>query len=405
MLRPGGVIVCCSLALLCLGVVMVNSAAMEMAALGLGPDVTVDSILLSRSSVYMVLAMLALGAVALSPFRRVASSLARPPVSNPAPQRDGLGGLALATLLILAVLLAVYIPGLSREVNGARRWLGIGVPGIGLVSVQPSEIAKWAMLGIVAWYVARRAALMHRFWLGLVPILAASGLVILVILREDLGTGVLLAAATGLVLLAGGARLWHLLLPVPVAAAAVVGAIALEPYRLQRLRTFMDPYLDPQGAGYHMIQSMATVAGGGGWGRGLGNGLQKFGYLPEDTTDFLYAIICEELGVMGAAVIAILYLTLLWAGVCIIRREREPVLKLLGVGILATVGLQALINMLVVTGWAPTKGIPLPLVSSGGTGWILTAASLGILVAIDRTQHTLPFDLAEPEPPATPIPA
>jgi cell division protein FtsW len=155
-------------------------------------------------------------------------------------------------------------------------------------------------------------------------------------------------------------------------------------YRVKRIMAFVDPYADPQGIGYHTIQSLVAVAGGEGFGRGLGHGLQKFGYLPEDRTDFLFAIICEELGIAGAALVITLFLTLLFASLAVAARERSPLLRLFTLGVIATVCLQAIINLAVVTGLAPTKGIALPLLSSGGTGWILTAFSLGLLIAIDR---------------------
>jgi len=178
--------------------------------------------------------------------------------------------------------------------------------------------------------------------------------------------------------------------------AAVGLAILASPYRVARLTAFLDPYADPQGTGYHMIQSMGAVAGGGFFGRGLGHGLQKFGYLPEDRTDFLFAIICEELGTPGAALVVFLFAGLLLAGLAIVRREPDRLLRLMGVGVITTVGLQAVINLAVVTGLGPTKGIALPLVSSGGTGWILTAFSLGLLVAIDRRGSAEPAAVIAP---------
>jgi cell division protein FtsW len=201
-------------------------------------------------------------------------------------------------------------------------------------------------------------------------------------------------------LLAAGARLWHFLVFIPPLAAGAVVLIVTNPYRLTRIETFLDPYMQPQGSGYHMIQSMLAVSGGEGFGRGLGYGLQKFGYLPEDTTDFLFAIICEELGIAGAAVVIFLYIAMLWAGLAIVKRQTSVVLKLLGLGIISTVGFQALINLAVVTGLGPTKGIALPLVSSGGTGWILTAASLGLLVAMDALVADEPEEDAEAVPAA-----
>src|SRR5690606_35189244 len=205
--------------------------------------------------------------------------------------------------------------------------------------------------------------------------------------HEDLGTGVLIAMAGGIVLLAAGARVLHFAMFIPPAIGLVIVAIITSPYRVERILTFLDPYADPQGSGYHMIQSMLAVAGGEGFGRGLGHGLQKFGYLPEDRTDFLFAVLCEELGIAGAAAVVALYAGMLWAGLMVIRGEGDGMLKLAALGVLSTVGMQALINLAVVTGLGPTKGIALTLVSAGGTGWILTAASLGLVVAIDRAQH------------------
>jgi cell division protein FtsW len=156
---------------------------------------------------------------------------------------------------------------------------------------------------------------------------------------------------------------------------------------MARLTAFVDPWADPRGIGYHPIQSMLAIAMGGLSGRGLGNGIQKFGYLPEDTTDFIFAIICEELGLGGAALVVALYMAILWIGLGILRDCRDTFSRLVGIGVLMTIGLQALINMAVVTVVVPTKGIALPLISAGGTGWILTAAAAGLLAALDAANH------------------
>lgn len=392
MLRPGQAIVLCVLALLAIGVVMVNSADMTLA-----PDqaVTIQSIVLSRSTAYMVLALIALLVASLLPVRRLAGALVGEPVAAGAdggffsrfPFRlMGPGVMWVVVVGMLAVLATVYLPVIGKETNGSHRWLEVPLPSLGKVSLQPSEIIKWGMIGLLGWYGARYAARMNRFWTGLAPVLGAAGVLAAFIVVEDLGTGVLIGAVTCIMLLAAGARWWHLGLLMPPAGGLFVAAVATSPYRLQRLTAFLDPYADAEGTGFHMIQSMAAVANGEVTGRGLGFGLQKFGYLPEDRTDFLFAVICEEMGIAGAAVVMSLYVGLLWAGYLVLRRERDPMLKLVAIGVLSTVGIQALINLAVVTGLGPTKGIALPLLSSGGTGWILTAASLGILVAIDRHQ-------------------
>lgn len=372
--RPGQAIALCVLALLCIGVVMVRSAGMT---LDQGEAVTFTSIVLSRSSAYGALALVAMLAVALLPgLERIRPELLGPPV-----RAVSYTLLALAFFLGVALLL-VYVPGLGREVNGARRWINLPLAG----SLQPSELAKWGLVVILAaWGAWQGAERMGRFGRMVAPLMVA-GCLSVIVMKEDLGTAALMMVVTCIVLVAAGARILHLAAFIPPAAIAVGAAIIASPYRLTRLTSFMDPYAEPEGAGYHMIQSMVAVAHGGVAGRGLGFGLQKFGYLPEDRTDFLFAVICEETGLAGAAIVMALYAGLLLAGLSIIRRlpERLVFEKLLGLGVLATVGVQAVINLAVVTGWAPTKGIALPLLSSGGTGWIVTAASLGLLIRMDR---------------------
>lgn len=387
-LRAGHLVFLCALALLTLGVVMVQSAGMSIDPVETAPTAAaavadasrhtlldgVRHLVISRHTILMGLALAAMLAIA---FFFPVAALDRLAQRH---QRLAIPALVVGSLALLVTLALVYVPGIGKAVNGAHRWVGLTKS----VGFQPSEIAKWTMLGVLAVYATMRAGTMHRFWQGLVPALLALALVAGLVAKEDLGTGVLIVAAGSVLLLASGARLVHFLMFIPPAIAAVVALIIASPYRITRIETFLDPYSDPKRAGFHMIQSMAAVAGGEGWGRGLGDGLQKFDYLPEDTTDFLFAIICEELGLAGAFIVVALFAALLWAGLVVVRKQSSPVLKLLGIGIVATVGLQALINLVVVTGLGPTKGIALPLVSSGGTGWILTAASLGILIAMDR---------------------
>lgn len=372
--RPGQTIALCVLALLCIGVVMVRSAGMTVDG---GEAVTFSSIVLSRSSAYAALAMGAMLIVALVPgLERIQPSLLGPGLRAVSPT------LLFFAALLGGALLLVYVPSLEREVNGSHRWVRVPIAG----SIQPSELAKWGLVAILAaWGAWQGAARMARFGRMLAPLMVA-GCLSVIVMKEDLGTAALMMAVSCIVLLASGARLLHMAAFIPPAAVAIGAAILASPYRMTRLTSFIDPYADPDGAGYHMIQSMVAVAHGGVAGRGLGFGLQKFGYLPEDRTDFLFAVICEEAGLAGAAVVLALYAGLLLAGLSILRRlPAERVFeKLLALGVLSTVGLQAVINLAVVTGWAPTKGIALPLLSSGGTGWILTAASLGLLVRMDR---------------------
>lgn len=399
MLRSGHIIVLCALALLAVGVVMVNSAEMAVAPIATNPDgsstgiatqgVTFESIVTSTAAVHLVLAMAALALAALLPIDKIAELTRRlPRLSRPHYL------LTFGVGILLLGLSTVYWPYISNPQNGSHRWITIGP----IRSIQPSEPAKWLIIWLAAayaiWIGRDRLA---RFWTGFFPGLAAIGIVSAVVVHEDLGTGVLMASAASVVLLAAGARIWHFALFIPLGLLGIIGAIVQNPYRIDRIAAFLNPYADPQETGFHMIQSMATVAGGGFTGRGLGYGLQKFGYLPEDQTDFLFAVICEELGTAGATLILVLYLVLAWTMLAILRRESHPLLRLGGLGILSVLTLQATINLVVVTGLGPTKGIALPLLSAGGTGWILTAASLGLMVAMDR-RHARAFR-AEAMPP------
>jgi len=381
----------CALALLMVGVVMVQSAGMQVEGLGadasvVGEGVTAKSLLTSRSALYLVMAIGAMVVASRLPIRKIAGRLDRVVWFKPG---GDLGVLILGSLLLIGLVVTVYVPGLARPMNGAHRWVNLRVPG--LESMQPSELAKWGLVILVAWYGARLGSYNENrlgiFWKGLLPAVLCIGAVAFVVVMEDLGTGVLMVLACSVVLVAGGARLKHFAAFVPIGMAGVAAAIMTSPYRVKRITAFLDPYADAQGEGYQMIQSLTTISGGGFFGRGLGNGLQKFGYLPEDTTDFLFAVVCEETGFVGALAIISAYAAIVWVGTDIAKRETSGILRLIVVGVVATFSIQAVINLMVVTGLGPTKGIALPLMSNGGTGWIVTSVCLGLVVAIERTQE------------------
>ncbi len=395
MVRSGHVVMLCALVLLTLGVVMVQSAGMQVRPLqaDMTPadsaavsGVSAESLLTSRTSLYLLFAVTAMLIASRLPIRKLADRLDRVVWFKPG---GDLGVLIIGALMLIGLLLLVYVPGIARVEKGSARWLNLHIPG--LESIQPSEIVKWAIIMLIAWYAARLASYrenkLRNFFSGLLPVCLCAGLVAGVVILEDLGTGALMIVAIGIVLLAAGARWVHFgILISPVLAGLVVAVVAV-PYRMQRITAYLDPYADPSGSGYHLIQSIATVAGGGVFGRGLGNGLQKFGYLPEDTTDFLFAIVSEELGLIGVLIVVLSYAGIVWTGTSIAMRERSMMLKLTVLGVIATISIQALINLVVVTGLGPTKGIALPLMSSGGTGWIMTAFALGLVVSIDRTRE------------------
>ncbi|MEX0884826.1 MAG: putative peptidoglycan glycosyltransferase FtsW [Phycisphaeraceae bacterium] len=398
MLRSAHVLQLAVVALLAIGVLMVHSASLRVGTPPAPPATTattsaaattpvdppaVDttmagvpwpSLLATRHAIYAALAVIVLLIASRLDLRQLFESRG---VTNP-------------VLLLLAAALGLValtlIPGIGRVAGGASRWLHLGPASWGM-SFQPSEVLKWVLILALAWWCVRRRGVMHHFWHGLAPPLALLGLACGLVIVEDWGTAALMAVIGVTLLFAAGARWWHLALMAPPAIAVAVVAILHSPYRLRRLTTFLDPWADPAGAGYHPIQSMLAIAQGGVAGRGLGNGIQKFGYLPEDTTDFIFAIVCEELGLAGAALVVGLYLTILILGLVIIRDYRHPFGRLVGLGVLLTLGLQAVLNIAVVTVVVPTKGIALPLVSAGGTGWVLTAFALGLIAALDNAGY------------------
>lgn len=382
----------CAFAALCLGVVMVNSANLMVAPVQSIDDqparITLGSILESRAAKYMALAVAAFALGCLIPVRRLADI-----AQSPSMRRVFWVVLPAVVVGLLGFCLLVYLPLLEDPKNGAHRWIK-PIPGVDF-SMQPSEVAKWALVPIIAFYAAVRANELPRLFAGLIPAMCIVGLVAGVIVIEDLGTGFLVAVVACVVLLAAGASLWQFLIFGLIGGAGTAWAILSNTYRVNRVKAFLDPYQNPETIGFHSIQSLIAIHNGQGFGTGLGEGLQKRGYLPEDHTDYIFAIICEELGIAGASLVVFIFIAMLLAGFSIARREENHFLRLWAVGIIATVGLQALMNLFVVTGMAPPKGIALPLISYGGTGWVLTALSLGVLVSINRTQ-----DDAQREAPA-----
>jgi len=367
MLRAGQIIQLTVMAMLAFAVLMVHSAGMSVEA---GP-VSFSEMLMSRHAAYAGLGVAACLAASQVDLRR-------------ALRWRGLGA-PIAWALCASIVLCglTLVPGVGKNINGASRWLAIGPRAWGL-QMQPSELLKWVMVAAVAAWATRRAGVLRSFRHGLLPIgfVVAVGCGVVVI--EDLGTAVLIAAVAGGMLLLAGCRLGHLLVIALAAAPCFAVFVLTSPYRLKRLMAFADPWADPHGAGYHPIQSMLAISQGGLAGRGLGNGVQKFGYLPEDTTDFIFAVICEELGLAGASLVVAMLLTLIWAGLSIARRNDHSFVQLFAAGVAMTLGFQAMINLAVVTVLAPTKGIALPLISAGGTGWVLTATALGLLAGMDR---------------------
>jgi len=286
--------------------------------------------------------------------------------------------------LVLVGLMAVLVPGIGPLTYGARRWIVVGGQ-----SLQPSEFAKLAAVVLVAALIVRRpreiespAGFLRLVAIGILP----AGL--LIMLEPDLGTTLVLVLAVAAVLVAAGARLRYLFSLIAAGCLAVLALIIVEPYRLQRLVTFFDPWKDPQGSGFQATQSLISIASGRIFGVGLGNSVQKFGFLPEQGTDMITGIIGEELGLIGLVVLLALYVTLAWACFRIALNCKELFGKLLATGITAIVVGQACINVGAALGLLPLTGVPLPLVSLGGTSLVVVLAGLGILLNIATNRRS-----------------
>ena len=289
-----------------------------------------------------------------------------------------------ATLFLvfsLVLLALVLIPGIGLEVKGARRWLDLGV-----INLQPSEVAKFTMMLYLAAYLVRRLEEVRTQFMGFLKPMAVVGLIAALLLAEpDFGTLMLIVLAVMGVLLLAGAPFNQYLM---IGAAVVVGLAALaiiEPYRIQRFNVLLDPWDDRLGAGYQITQALLAFGRGGWFGLGLGNSVQKLFYLPEAHTDFVFAILAEELGLIGALSTLGLMSILVWRGLLIGRRaERDGrhFAAYLCYGLVLIIGLQMLVNLAVNVGIAPTTGLTLPLMSYGGSSLVVTMASLGVIARI-----------------------
>ncbi len=369
-LRDRDLLTLCVLALLALGVLMVQSASMGVvAATGDAstpmPDLLSWSSRGTRHALYAVLALLTFITASRFDYRKLAGDT---------PGRSGaVWFIVLAGILCVAVL----IPGIGNVVKGARRWITLGP-----LTLQPSELAKWSVVTFLAWRLSRPAA--SSFLKGFLPTSALVGALCLLVVIEDFGTAALIGATAFCMMVAGPIRRLHLAIAVPPALLAAFWFVYSEPYRWRRIMAFLDPWAVPETDGYHVIQSLFSFAGGGWMGQGLGNGVQKLGYLPEDTTDFIFAVVCEELGLFGAILLAVAYLVILGVGYSGARRCDNAFGRLLAFGTVATLGLQAALNIAVATASVPTKGMALPLVSAGGSGLVTTAFMLGLLYSVCR---------------------
>ncbi len=355
---PDYILFCTVLSLLAVGIIMVYSSSAVSAYVNFNDSYY----FLKRQLVWVFLGIFVM-VTAMNIDYRVWRKLALP---------------VFAVTVILLIL--VLIPGLGRVVNGARRWLGFGS-----FYIQPSELAKLGMVLFSAEYLALRQDKMGSFVKGMLPLIVWLLVVFGLILKEpDLGTALSIAGTTFIMTFIAGAQIKHLVGLGFVGIIGVIAAIIVEPYRLKRLLAFRNPWADPLNTGYHIIQSLYAIGSGGLFGVGLGRSREKFLYLPEPHTDFIFAIIGEELGLVGTVTVVILFFLLAWRGYRVALAAPDIYSSMLAGGITTMIVLQALMNIAVVTASMPVTGIPLPFISFGGSALIFTLCGVGILLNISR---------------------
>lgn len=350
-------------ALLLLGLTMVFSSSSATAADSSAYHMDAYYFV-KRQAMWSVLALLAMGFTAridLDEFRRYSLTI--------------LGASVLSLVMVL-------IPHIGIVVNGARRWISLGP-----MSFQPSEFAKFALVFYMADVMARRGDSLQQGKRVFPMMVIATVICFLINQEPDLGTALVVGAAFIMLLWVGRAKLLHVAMY--VATLTVVGAVvvSMHAYRQDRIKTFMNPFKYQATSGYHMVQSLLALGSGGVWGLGLGESRQKFFYLPEQHTDFIFAVLGEELGLVGTLSVMTLFTLLLIRSFQIARRSRDTYLAYLASGLAFTIVSQACLNMGVVCNAIPLTGVPLPLISYGGTSLVITMAAIGLIVNISTRRR------------------
>ena len=282
----------------------------------------------------------------------------------------------------LALLIIVLIPGIGIVRGGARSWIGIGT-----FSIQPAEVMKLALILLFARFLTSYRLELMFFRNFMVLLLLISGIFLLIMLQPDLGTGVVIIISSVLMIYLSGAPLKYFLWLMIGGALGLAGLILSEPYRIARIFAFIDPWADPLGSGFQGIQSLYAIAPSGIFGLGFNKSMQKHFFLPEPQNDFIFAILVEELGLVGGAVVIITYLFIFIKAIKISARVPHPYLSYLSLGLGTSLFVQVFINIAVVVGLLPVTGITLPIISYGGSSLIFTLISLGLLLNISQYQE------------------
>jgi len=284
--------------------------------------------------------------------------------------------------LSILLLVLVFVPFIGISSNGARRWVGIGP-----ISIQSSEVAKFGFVIFAACYMSQNYKKMKTFW-GILPVLMSGGVICLLILLEpNLSVTLCVGMVLICMLFVGGITWKHFLIIAIPALMLVPVLIIMEPYRLQRLMAFINPWANPKEEGFQLIQSLYSLGSGGLFGVGLFNSRQKYLFLPFSESDFIFSIIGEELGFVGCVMVCVVYILLIWEGIKIAYRASDRLGGYLASGIVALISAQLLINIAVVTGSIPPTGIPLPFISAGGTSLMVFMGAIGVLMNVANNER------------------
>ena len=286
--------------------------------------------------------------------------------------------LILTICIILLVL--VLIPGIGSVRNGSRSWFGIGSLG-----VQPSEAAKLGLIIFTSKYLNNSNKFLKSYKQGVFPILFIVFIFFgLIMLQPDMGTGVILFVSIVALLFISGVNMKFFFILGALGILGVIGLVIIAPYRMDRITSFVNPWKDPLGTGFQIIQSLYAIGPGGLLGRGYGNSIQKHFYLPEPQTDFIFSIITEEFGIIGAIIVIGLFIALLYRGIKISLNTKDKFSKYLSFGMTFQIIFQACLNLMVVSGMIPVTGVTLPFLSYGGSSLLVSMASIGIILNISR---------------------
>ncbi len=367
---PGQGLILTSLALLALGVVMVHSALASVREPGVWyarADI--------RHTIFAALAVLAMTTLWRVDYRFLNTGTRLPIVP--------------AAVLAVAIIcgLLVFVPGIGKSVGGQARWLRVG-PAQYAIGFQPSELIKVALVVFLATWLARPLTDKRAFGTTFIPAAGLIGLCIAVVITQDFGAAVIIALAAVATLMLAGVPWHHLASLIPPAAGAFYLLVVRSPHRWQRITAMLDPWSTTNPSAYQPRQALLAIMTGGWWGKGLGAGMQKLGYLPEDSTDFIFSVYCEELGFLGAVLLVALLLLWIWQARKAVAAAGDELGRVLAGSLGFLVAVQAVLHVAVDTGTAPPTGASLPFVSAGGTALLLVAGAVALMISV--TAHRQP---------------